>query len=165
MPDWREQPANSSSKAVRIFTSSLLWLSFWKERHYVSCFWARDNMNKLSLAQEQSHCHLWFHLTQFKRGVLEVRMEHHATPPESVYLACAEQGSWAFFLHSCVWVYLKSFEKISVLRKRHNLENVKSTGASFFMMNQHFLMASVPIQNIYYKKWKYKCILKLFLSL
>lgn len=82
VPDWREQLANSSSKAVRIFALSLLCFSSLQGRHVAS----RQFIHKLPLAQGQSPSHLSFHLTRFKKGVVVVRMEYHTTPTESVYL-------------------------------------------------------------------------------
>lgn len=70
VPHWREQLANSSSKAVRIFALSLLWLSSLQERHVATA----DSSITASCSRAVMS-HLWVHLTQFKKGVLGVRTE------------------------------------------------------------------------------------------
>lgn len=63
--------------------------------------WQHDSSIYFPLAQEQPQSHLSFHLTQFKKGVLGVRMEYNTTLTESMYLNGSEHGSWTPLLH--VW--------------------------------------------------------------
>lgn len=57
LPHWREQVANSSSKAVRIFALSLLWLSSRQERHVATV----DSSLAASCSRAVTR-HLWFPL-------------------------------------------------------------------------------------------------------
>lgn len=95
VPNWREQLANSS-KAVRIFVLSLLWLNFLPERHDAGSTIHQYTASGPRAATESP----FIPLDSFPKGVLVVRMEHNTTPTESMYLNCSEHGSWTFLLHA-----------------------------------------------------------------
>ena len=129
VPHWREQRVDSSSKAVRIFAFSLLWLSSLQERHV-----APADSSITTSGSRAVTSHLWGHLTHFKKGVLVVRTEHTYLP-EWAYLEPPRAGQLGLS-SSLLGSSQRLWAEISVWGKRHYLENVKPPGVYIIMMSQ-----------------------------